>query len=54
LKISSRQLWASLNNVSERGLSFLSQLSYKHFEGHFIIIQPFSNDPSMLESFPLY
>jgi len=49
-----RQLWASLNGVSGRGMFTFFQSSYKNFKGQFIKVCASVGDPTLLDGFPLY
>jgi len=51
---SSRQLWASLNGASGRGLFTLSQSSLNGFKGIFVKVMAPTHNPTLLEGFPLY
>jgi len=51
---SSKQLWASLNSVSGRGLFTLFQSSYKGSRGAFLKIMAPAHNPTLLEGLPLY
>jgi len=54
LQTSPKQIWASLNGVSDRGLLTLFNSSYKGFKGVFIKIVAPEHNPSLLKGFPLY
>jgi len=54
LRAPHKQLWASLNGVSGRGLLTLFNSSYKGFKVVFIKIVAPDHNPFLLEGFPLY
>jgi len=53
-KHTSHQLWVSLNGAPGRGLLTLFQSSYKNFNGKFVKVWASTEDPTLLDRFPLY